>query len=115
MTKKILLLLLNLFIVACIALIGVAPIISTLIAGGIAEANGCLLDEGSVHPCVINGVDYGETLLTMGMLAWLTLASVPIAMGLFVIYLAIIIIIASVAFIVKKRKKEMIDGTRSTT
>jgi ABC-type antimicrobial peptide transport system permease subunit len=115
MTKKILLIVLNLSIIACIVLIGLAPIIPTAIAAEVADAYGCKLDESGVHPCLINGVDYGETLLTMGMMAWLAIASIPIAIGLFVIYLVVVIIIAIVAFIVKKRKKVAEHGNRPTT
>jgi hypothetical protein len=93
MSKKIMLLVLNLFIVVCIFLIGAAPIISVAIAGSVANAAGCQLDEGSIHPCLINGADYGDTLYSMGVLGWLMLASIPLALGLLVIYAVVLGII----------------------
>ena len=53
------------------------PIVSVSVAGSIASANGCQLDEGSVHPCVVRGADMGETLYTMGMMGWFMLVTVP--------------------------------------
>jgi hypothetical protein len=39
-----------------------APVGSVMLCAGIANAYGCKVDEGSVHPCIINGHDYGELL-----------------------------------------------------
>jgi hypothetical protein len=105
MIKKIIVIAINLLIIACIVLIGIAPIISTAIAGSIASANGCDLDEGSIHPCLINGVDYGEMLYTLGVMGWLMLASIPIAAGLFVIYLVVWGIILIVKLVLKLRNR----------
>jgi hypothetical protein len=103
MNKKILLTLLNLSVIACIVLIGSAPIISTAIAGSVATAHGCDLDEGSIHPCLINGVDYGETLYSMGVLGWFMLVSIPIAAALFVVYLVVLGIILLVRVLRKPK------------
>ena len=45
-----------------------APIGSVLLCGAIAHAYGCKVDEGSVHPCIIKGHDYGELLYSLGMM-----------------------------------------------
>ena len=50
-----------------------APIGSVMLCGAIANAYGCKVDEGSVHPCIINGQDYGHLLYTLGVLGWLML------------------------------------------
>lgn len=63
---------------AVITLFALAPIISMLIASGIANANGCMLDEGSAHPCVIGGTDWADTLYTMFVLCWLMFATLPL-------------------------------------
>jgi hypothetical protein len=60
-----------------IILIAGAPIISVVIAGSIANAHGCRLDENGIYPCLINGVDYGRELATMAMMGWLMLATLP--------------------------------------
>jgi hypothetical protein len=43
----------------------------------IANANGCHVDEGSVHPCIINGKDYGSLLYALGVTGWLMLVTLP--------------------------------------
>jgi hypothetical protein len=105
MTKKILLILLNLFIIACIALVAIAPIIPAVIAANVVNATGCQLDEGSIHPCLINGVDYGETLYTMGMMPWFVFFSVPLAVGLFIVYVIIVVIIFLIRVFKKPREE----------
>jgi len=106
MTKKVLLILLNIGIILCIALVAIAPIIPAVIAANIVDAAGCQLDEGSIHPCLINGVDYGDTLYTWGMMPWFVFASFPLAVALFVVYLVIAGIILLIR-IFRKPKKEV--------
>ena len=75
-----------------ILVLAVLPLISALGAGAVASANGCALDEGSIHPCLIGGVDRGELLYELGVLGWLMLATIPlgaIAVVLWVIVLMI--------------------------
>ena len=52
-----------------------APVGSVVACGLIANAHGCRVDEGSVHPCVINGKDYGQLLYTLGVMGWLMLVA----------------------------------------
>ncbi len=59
-------------------LFAIVPIISLLIAATVANLGGCALDESSVHPCVIGGIDWGELLSIMGMMGWLALFTVPV-------------------------------------
>ena len=54
-----------------------APIGSVMLCAAIANAYGCKVDEGSVHPCIINGHDYGELLYSLGVMGWLMLVSIP--------------------------------------
>src|SRR5512133_1379582 len=92
MIKKVLLILLNIGIIGCIVLVAIAPIIPAAIAGNVANAACCQLDEVSIHPCVINGVDYGKDLYTWGMMPWFLFATFPIALILFAIYLVVVVI-----------------------
>ncbi len=69
-----------------IALIGITPWVSVAVAGSVASANGCELNEGNVNPCVINGQDWGETLYGMGLMGWVGLFTCPLSLGLLVIY-----------------------------
>jgi hypothetical protein len=63
---------------AAIVLVAVAPLISVLISGVIAGVLGCELDEGSLHPCPLLGVDLGEILYVMFVLGWFALVTLPL-------------------------------------
>src|SRR3954452_5119611 len=79
-------------VLGLIALITVAPIASVMTCGVIANANGCRVDEGSVHPCVINGKDYGELLYTLGVMGWFMLITIPAGMVAFAAWLIILLL-----------------------
>jgi hypothetical protein len=79
-------------VVFLIVLLALSPFVGAMVAGTIADAYGCQLDEGSVHPCIVNGRDIGETLYAFGVLGWFALATIPIGFALLVIYLAIVIL-----------------------
>jgi hypothetical protein len=64
-------------ILALIVIVALAPIGSVVACGWIANAHGCKVDEGSVHPCIIDGKDYGQLLYTLGVLGWLMLVTLP--------------------------------------
>ncbi len=74
----------------------VAPILSTLIAGGIAHATSSRLDEADPHPCLILGVDIGAPLCFMGMAFWLVIFTFPTGL------LAILVVVISRGF--RRRK-----------
>jgi hypothetical protein len=70
-------------------------VIVTLIAGAIATSNGCRLDEGSPHSCIVHGRDIGDTLYSMGLMFWFGMLTVPVgAIGVLIslIWLAKIIV-----------------------
>jgi hypothetical protein len=69
-----------------------APIGSVMLCAGIANAYGCKVDEGSVHPCIINGHDYGELLYDLGVLGWLMLVTLPAGALAFVFWLIALIL-----------------------
>src|SRR6516165_10602718 len=68
-----------------------APIGSVMFCGAIANAYGCKVDEGSVHPCIINGQDYGHLLYSLGVLGWLMLVTLPCGLFAFVVWLIVLI------------------------
>lgn len=78
-----------LFLIAAAAL---SPIGGVIVASTVANANGCTVDEGSVHPCVIGGKDYGETLYTLGVLGWLMLLTLPAGAAAGFIWLIILLL-----------------------
>lgn len=53
------------------------PIVCVLIAGCLANWAGASLDEGSVHPTVIHGIDYGETAYMLFVLGWFGMITLP--------------------------------------
>src|SRR5215831_5708896 len=57
-----------------------APIGSVMLCGAIANAYGCKVDEGSAHPCIINGQAYGELLYSLGVMGWFMLVTIPAAL-----------------------------------
>jgi hypothetical protein len=77
---------------AAIVLLAILPLISVIGAGMVANSAGCQLDEGSVHPCLINGSDYGETLYFFGVLGWLSLVTLPFGAMALLAWLAILLI-----------------------
>lgn len=83
-------LLIHLLVLSAILLAGFAPLLGVMAVGLIAEANGCRVDEGSPHPCVVNGVDIGQSLYSVGVLGWLMLATIPLGLGAAGLYLAAI-------------------------
>ena len=79
-------------VLAFIVLIATAPIVSVIVCSVIANAHGCRVDEGSVHPCIINGQDYGQLLYTLGVLGWLMLVTIPGGAFAFAIWLIVLIL-----------------------
>src|SRR5438093_13326255 len=69
-----------------------APIGSVMLCGAIANAYGCKVDEGSVHPCIINGHDYGELLYSLGVMGWLMLVTLPGGLFAFITWLIVLIL-----------------------
>ena len=76
---------------AIILLVALAPVISVIVAGSIADANGCTLNEGSVHPCIVNGEDIGSTLYTLGMMGWFMIATIPLGAGALLLWAVVLI------------------------
>ncbi len=86
---------------AVILLFAFAPLISAFSASAVADANGCALDEGGVHPCLIGGTDYGETLSVMFVLGWFGLITMPLGALAAIVWCLVLVIV----LIVKYRSK----------
>jgi hypothetical protein len=77
---------------AAIVLIGFGPILSALIAIGIANALGCVLNEASAHPCALAGFEIGDLLAGMFVFGWMALVTLPFgALALFIWALAALV------------------------
>jgi hypothetical protein len=79
-------------VLAVIILVALAPAGSVVACGWIANTHGCKVDEGSVHPCMINGKDYGHLLYTLGVMGWLMLLTLPVGALALVIWLIALIL-----------------------
>src|SRR5438477_4082922 len=80
---------LSLFVIVAFAF---APIGSVILCAWIANAHGCKVDEGSIHPCIINGHDYGELLYQLGVMGWFMLTTIPGGLVAFVGWLVLVIL-----------------------
>lgn len=72
--------------------VGLGPVGLAMLAGLVAGAAGCTLNEGAAHPCVIAGVDIGGALYFFGMMGWLSLATLPLGAIVFLAGLAILVL-----------------------
>jgi hypothetical protein len=95
--------LIHTLVVLFILLLGASPLIATLIAGSIAEANDCVLHEGFVNPCIINGKDWGEDLYFFGMMAWFAIGTIPLAVMVAGGYILVVVIIAIIQHMNRRR------------
>jgi hypothetical protein len=62
------------------------PIIPALTADLIGFACGCQVDEGSVHSCIVLGLDIGSSLYSMGVIGWLVLITFPTGIVALVVF-----------------------------
>ena len=98
-------------VIFLILFVACLPLLSVAIAGEIANANNCPLDEGSVHPCIVNGRDMGETLYTMGMMGWFMLVTIPVGLGLAAVYILLVAGFYILRHIVRSRAAAGITDT----
>ena len=98
-------------VIFLIILLAFSPLIATMIAGTIANANGCELDKGSVHPCIVNGEDIGQTLYTLGVLGWLALATLPLGLIAIVLYIAAAAIFYLARWLLRRRRETLEAAT----
>ncbi|MGH2582764.1 MAG: hypothetical protein ACRDFQ_07695 [Anaerolineales bacterium] len=93
-------------VLAVIATICLGPWVLVATAAEVAIVNGCRLDEGSVHPCVINGKDYGDMLYGMGLMGWIGIATLPLALILLGVYLAVVLVL----WLVRRNREKKAEG-----
>ena len=77
---------------ALILVLALAPMISVLVAFWLAEVHGCILNEASTHPCIINGADWGSDLYFMLVMGWFMLATIPLGGIAIAVWLAVLLI-----------------------
>jgi len=74
----------------CVTILVIAalPVISVSLTYVFASALGCSVNEGGATPCPFMGIDLGETLVTMMVLGWLGLITLPVGGVALAIWLA---------------------------
>lgn len=95
-------------IVLGIILCAFSPFLAVAYAGAVAERYGCDLDEGSIHPCVVNGVDRGADLYSLGMLGWLGIATVPLGAIALLLYTLVVLLFYLVRWL--RRRKASVQA-----
>jgi hypothetical protein len=92
------------YILALVLLLVVTmfPVPLLFLATWFAEANGCTLNESGIHPCIVDGTDWGDTLAMMGMSGWLLIATIPI-MAFGVTLIAVVLLVHRILW---SRRKE---------
>jgi hypothetical protein len=68
----------------------ILPMISVFTASAIADASGCVLNEGSSHECIVSGTDIGDTLYTMFVMGWMFFLTVPTGLVALVLFTVIV-------------------------
>jgi hypothetical protein len=94
-------------VILFILVLAISPLLSAMLAGTIANNYGCDLDEGSVHPCIVNGNDIGDTLYTLGVLGWLALGTIPLGLIAISIYLVCVSLFYLVRWSIRRRQSNM--------
>jgi len=79
-------------ILVAIVLFAAAPLLSVIFTSVVAEANGCVVNEGGVHPCLVLGLDIGGLLYFTGVMGWFMLVTIPLGGGASIVWLVILII-----------------------
>jgi hypothetical protein len=97
-------------VLALIVLVALAPVGSVVACSAIANAYGCKVDEGSAHPCIINGKDYGKLLYTLGVMGWLMLVTLPAGTLAFIAWLIILTLHRA-----RWRKRRAMSGERDVS
>ena len=96
----------HLFVLLAIILCTMSPFFGVAYAGAVAEKYGCELNEGSIHHCIVNGVDRGADLYSLGMLGWLGIATLPLGLAAAVLYIVIVLIVYLVMRFRKKKAEQ---------
>ena len=84
---------LNAKALALILLFGAFPLLTLLSAVLFASAFDCQLDEGSIHPCVVLGLDFGGLLYPMAVGGWFVMFTIPLAGLALIVWLIALVVL----------------------
>ena len=80
-----------LFILCVVTVIAWAPLAGVLAGAALSSAFDCRVDEGSVHPCVVGGIDLGSFLNLLTVSGWLMLGLWPVMLLTLVVWLGLLV------------------------
>ena len=75
-----------------ILLFAIARVAVAITAGQLGASLGCTVDESGPHPCELWGMDIGNALYSAGVFGWLTLATMPVAAGLWLAHIVYVLV-----------------------
>ena len=78
---------------AIILLFGALPEVLTQLAALFTSAFGCSLNEGSVQPCVVMGLDFGYLMYAMGLSFWFGMFTIPPAILALIVWLIVLVVL----------------------
>lgn len=78
------------------------PFLAVIWSSWFADKHGCTLNEAGYHPCVVNGIDWGDWLGAAFVSGWLGLITIPVGIAT----LLVIGIMIGVGAIQKRRKRK---------
>ena len=79
--------LMSILVLACLA-----PLFSMLAAQAAAFIYGCDLSLAATQPCMAHSTDIGQTLLTMGMMGWFLMTTLPVMLGVVILWIIVEIV-----------------------
>jgi hypothetical protein len=79
--------LMSIVVLACLT-----PLFSMVAAEVTARIFGCDLSLAATHPCMAFGTDIGSNLLTMGMMGWFLMTTLPVMLGVVILWIAVEIV-----------------------
>jgi hypothetical protein len=79
--------LMSIVVLACLT-----PFFSMMAAQAIAFIYGCDLSLAATQPCMAHGTDIGSNLLTMGMMGWFLMTTLPVMLGVVILWIAVEIV-----------------------
>jgi hypothetical protein len=87
-----------------IVLFTAAPLISALIATGMAEALGCTLPTSDIAPCLFMGAEVAGTLTLMVYMAYFAFITIPMGTTALAIWLAVACVVILVRWLRRGRE-----------
>ena len=70
----------------------ILPMFTMAYGISVANSHDCAVTEGNINPCIIDGVDQGQTLAALSMSYLYIFWTFPLAVGFFGFWLAVLLI-----------------------